>query len=1105
MSLWLCFLSVFISIDPPVVGALSLNEPAFKAGLKVGDELISIENQPIDSYTELQTNLLIKTLFQSVEIAARRDDKTFVLTIPQGSGPLLFKAPAAEAANMAFGELGMEPQVSCDRLQEFLRQQPPDWSMAQLIARAMQAKTKQDSALLGCLVQLSQELHQDRSLVASVLAFGADWQVEMAKEAVGIIGERRSSLLRQLVQARTLIKHGRSQEALPKLRELESQFPTADRGSYFDALFNQIFGVAAIQVGDNQQAISAFTRMSEILEHLAPGTPLHAVSKQNLGIAYRRFGDDENALIYLNAASKFFKKNEIWALFGNVNNSLGAIHQKRARYLEAEVLYKNVVDLLTEKAPNSIFLAQGMNNLAGVYQLTGRYSQAIKWYQTALAIKKTMPEERFSVSASYNNVGALYEFLGDYPRALEYYREALKIRQEMAPDHLYTAQTQTNLGNIFLALKNLPLAQKHLDEALRIVENLKKNEFEIAKILHLKGLLFLEKGAYSQARELFRQVLDLRMKDGAQSGLHPSNGVTRLAMTRAHLALGEDELARIACQQAILELENQPGFTMQRAEGFSYMSKLSEDLEQKKELIQKSCQSVLAVNLFGLNQETGIHSTQVFLPYFYEYARLCFDQGLVLKAFLILEDARKLMARLTVERYWTFSGIPDDLAADYASYRTARNQLDRTPRNGQEYAELEREVNHKEEALYLQLAERLHQEGLNYHFEPTASSDLHRILRPNQVLLTWLPGPKMLRGIAVRAESDGNLDVQWFTHDWDQHQWNSDLWLLDHILGDPNQVELRDSLRHRIYADLLQPFAHLFQENRLVTVLADQNMRLPFAWLASTATPGRIPGLWHTAPSLNFLRQSKKIQTDFTLEWVGVAGSSTQNESMKLKDASAEVDEIQAIFTGKTQKFIGQNAHSKKALQAFSSAQIVHIAAHHHCDEMVPFRAGFILGQADEGWDGVLHSWEIAADYTVPAELVVLNGCCTGSSYVENPIPTLQTTEAFFRAGSRQIINTLWPVNDAFSKSFMLRFYHYLRQKPDPVWALKQAQEEAIQHANTADPKFWAAFQITGDPLRIQPIGTSTPWLAWGFIALGLTILGGVAVKLVLFKGSRRY
>ena len=93
----------------------------------------------------------------------------------------------------------------------------------------------------------------------------------------------------------------------------------------------------------------------------------------------------------------------------------------------------------------------------------------------------------------------------------------------------------------------------------------------------------------------------------------------------------------------------------------------------------------------------------------------------------------------------------------------------------------------------------------------------------------------------------------------------------------------------------------------------------------------------------------------------------------------------------------------------------------------------------------------------IPADLVVLSACETalGEQVPGAALSTLAA--AFSQAGAQSVIASLWKVNDASTRDFMVAFHQAL-PTGGRASALQQAQATVLKDHQTAHPYYWAPF-----------------------------------------------
>jgi CHAT domain-containing protein len=121
--------------------------------------------------------------------------------------------------------------------------------------------------------------------------------------------------------------------------------------------------------------------------------------------------------------------------------------------------------------------------------------------------------------------------------------------------------------------------------------------------------------------------------------------------------------------------------------------------------------------------------------------------------------------------------------------------------------------------------------------------------------------------------------------------------------------------------------------------------------------------------------------------------------------------------------------------------------------------------------DGYLRASDIEG-LDLPAELVVLSACDTAGSDIAGE-GLVGLPQAFFIAGARRVVVTLWAIDDGSSAALMQEFYRRLLGRPrsasepapaplSPAAALREAQRAIRQIPRWSSPRHWAGFVLTG-------------------------------------------
>jgi CHAT domain-containing protein len=144
----------------------------------------------------------------------------------------------------------------------------------------------------------------------------------------------------------------------------------------------------------------------------------------------------------------------------------------------------------------------------------------------------------------------------------------------------------------------------------------------------------------------------------------------------------------------------------------------------------------------------------------------------------------------------------------------------------------------------------------------------------------------------------------------------------------------------------------------------------------------------------------------------------------------------------------------------------VHFATHGLMDLEHPELSGIVLSRFDEKGqpqDGYLRLYEIY-NLNLPAELVVLSACQTGSGKQIRGEGLMALTRGFMYAGAARVVATLWKVDDAATAELMGLFYKEMfTNGKRPAAALRDAQIGLSKQRRWSSPYYWAGFVLQGE------------------------------------------
>ncbi|HXV15097.1 MAG TPA: CHAT domain-containing tetratricopeptide repeat protein [Candidatus Krumholzibacteria bacterium] len=218
-------------------------------------------------------------------------------------------------------------------------------------------------------------------------------------------------------------------------------------------------------------------------------------------------------------------------------------------------------------------------------------------------------------------------------------------------------------------------------------------------------------------------------------------------------------------------------------------------------------------------------------------------------------------------------------------------------------------------------------------------------------------------------------------------------------------------------------------------------------------------------------------------------------------------------------------------IEAIGRHDVVHVASHVRVDAERPWHSGILItdagpsgaggeraagGQETPAPGGVAEASTIDPTRALPvdpyaraaqiaeaqsdARLVVLSGCESALGRATQGEGVLGVAAAFFAAGARSLVASIWEVDDAVTADLMERFYAQLSEGKSVAAALRAAQLDVRE--DRPHPFYWAGFVVIGDGDVSVRLGEQPAGKRYLFIALIAAVLGVVAWVIVRGRGT---
>jgi CHAT domain-containing protein len=478
-----------------------------------------------------------------------------------------------------------------------------------------------------------------------------------------------------------------------------------------------------------------------------------------------------------------------------------------------------------------------------------------------------------------------------------------------------------------------------------------------------------------------------------------------------------------------------------------------------------------------------------------EHFRLAAQTHDVRKAFVILERVRGRTAADAL-RNSPSSGVSESPAAAQIERNIATLQVSlmRSEISGERRQLLE---NLEEEEQKLGLINNSPSRVNHSSFErPADLASVQRALRPDELVLEYvLDEPRsfclgLSRTQAWVAKFAGRKQIEDLT---------------DRYLAQIKAIQPGSDLGRQLYTLLIGPLPEEASKARIIVIPDGKLNLLPFESLEDSQ--GRyflFSAVITYAPSATVLTalRSEPSRSLATRKFLGVgdipyepretvlakvAGPSTISgrvlrglydlTGVHLEDLPHTREEVlsaqREIGTKNSIVLLGEDAtETAFKAQPLGEFKIIHLAAHSLSSIQYPERAALVLGRDPRSSDdGLLQVREIARLH-LNANLVTLSACDTGIGKLQGEEGVTNLVQAFFIAGAKAVVASLWAADDGDTTSLMQYFYRHLAQKEDKATALRHAKIDLVQkYGDQAPPFYWAGFIMAGEGSTAIPVG----------------------------------
>lgn len=920
------------------------------------------------------------------------------------------------------------------------------------------------------------------------------------------LGRRQEEARCQLALGGIATALGRPQPALEHFQQaLDLAVGLADEPGQAAAWSG--IGLARTAMGDTAGAAAA-QRQALVLERRLGRPYEEGKTLNNLGFALHSQGDLRAALgFYQQALDVFQRAGEQGLWKAIVLHNLAGIYISLGEPDAALTSSRQVLEL-QRAIGDRRGEARNLVNLGVLYGNLGEFGQALEAYASALALFRPSGD-RLGEAMLLQNRGVAYYGLGDFQRALADLEQALAIRRD-AGDRKGESLTEINIGNIHWRLGELGPALDCARRAAAVANAASDRRGEmLARVLVAR----VDIAAGDPAAALSELAAALGLAHLLEDRLNEAS--IRQLTGEAHLALGQPGEAAKALAEAVdlARAVRNPARLIASLTALAHAERRQDRPADARPRVAEALRLIEA----SRTTETDPDLRASFLAAQRSAFELAIDlsmelerrqpgRGFAEEALAISERARarSLLDLLQEARADVREGVDPRLRDRERGLLVRLNA-----KAGQQAGLLSRPATAERRQAADEEIRSVLDELAQVEAEIRKSS-------PRYAALTQPP-------LATSAEIRGLLDGESLLLEYSLGEERSFLWAVDQTsvagfeLPPRAQIEAaaravydrlavlstRDAELEQAAAALgrmlLGPVAGRLGTRRLIIVADGELQYIPFGMLpAPEETP--VPLLARhevvNAPSASMVALERRLARRapasgavavladpvFDPEDPRVAqhGGKTSAAGPGLRSAEPAARLLRLPWTRREAEAIVAVAPAGRSLLALdfrasrataespelSRYRIVHFATHGIIDSRTPALSGLMLsrvserGQPQEGFLGLRDIYNLR----LGAELVVLSGCETALGQQVRGEGLVGLTQGFLYSGARQVVASLWRIEDRATAELMSRFYQgLLVDGLSPAAALRRAQLAIRDDKRWRSPYYWSGFVLQGD------------------------------------------
>ncbi len=850
--------------------------------------------------------------------------------------------------------------------------------------------------------------------------------------------------------------------------------------------------------GDYTSALNTFQKLLEIHASIIPmDTADYATTLNNTAEAYRLTGNYKDAMALLdkgiNLAKMTSKKDEL--TLATMYNNLGLCYKNVGDYKSAEeVNDKSIAIYQKLKLEYSPDYSTSLNNQAELYRLLGRYKQADDLLKNVLLIREqSLGTKHQNYANALNNLALLYFDIGMYAEAEPKLLEAKTIYKEtLGENHPFYANCLNSLAMVYMQLHRYKDAERLKLEAISIMKNTVGESHErYAYFLGGTITLYDALGNYDKAIENTVKANEIIKAKFGDQHIAYIDGLFNMAYL--YTKTKNYKKAQEFYLQTLKYYRNQFA---------QYFESMSED------------EQLAQYNILGGRFDTYNSFVANYIKLFpkenhQQLLTTCFDYQLFIKSLLLNKSIHTRKAILNskdtalVNTYNHWMAIKQQLSESFrdlnlqgsywnmAEMEKQANKLEQTLKAKSQGFASTKEVTYKD----IQQKLKVDEAAITIIREEQRINDTSYVMEYVALVLKKTDAFPSLIRIASSNDFETTYVNDYINHIYDRVE-DADSY---NRFWKPIAAKLQGITKAYVSADGVYNQVNLYTLQNPATkkyVLDEMNVSvLPNLSYMLNDTQNNTQ---HTAELYGFPDYdydfSKKVSAPVASEPIASSRYGLF-KLVPLPGTKIEVENIAQFLEKATWKvnMYQKELASEEQLKKTISPKVLHIATHgyflkdlydkedksflgfeeYKIKSNPLLQSGIMLAGASKSakdttnsvtQDGIFTAYEASLLNLSNTDLVVLSACETGLGRDINNQGVFGLQRAFYIAGAKNLIMSLWSVDDDATQILMTEFYK--------EWSLNPTQELISKAFNKAQrevrkkyphPYYWGAFVLLGN------------------------------------------